>query len=45
LIDITPFDDGREYNMFSVLGVTDYYSGVAYDGKDYKILEPGLNVM
>ena len=45
LIDITPFDDGREYNMFSVMDVTDYYSGVVYDGKDYKILEPGLNVV
>jgi hypothetical protein len=45
LIDITPFDDGRKYNMFSVLDATDYYSGVSYDGKDYKILEPGLNVV
>jgi hypothetical protein len=45
LIDITPFDDGREYNMFSVLNATDYYSGVVYDGKVYKILEPGLNVV
>ena len=45
LIDITPFDDGREYNMFSVMDTTEYYSGVAYDGKDYKILEPGLNVV
>jgi len=45
LIDITPFDDGREYNMFSVLDTTDYYSGVAYDGTNYKILEPGLNVV
>jgi hypothetical protein len=45
LIDITPFDDGREYNMFSVLDTTDYYSGVAYDGTNYKILKPGLNVV
>ena len=45
LIDITPFGDGREYNMFSVMDTTEYYSGVAYDGKDYKILEPGLNVV
>lgn len=45
LIDITPFDDGREYNMFSVLDDTDYYSGVVYDGKDYKLLEPGLNIV
>jgi len=45
LIDITPFDDGRKYNMFSVLDATDYYSGVSYDGKVYKILKPGLNVV
>jgi hypothetical protein len=45
LIDITPFDDGREYNMFSVLDATDYYSGVSYDGKDYKLLKPGCNII
>lgn len=45
LIDITPFKDCREYNMFSVLDTTEYYSGVSYDGKDYKILEPGLNII
>ena len=45
LIDITPFDDGREYNMFSVLNDTEYYSGVVYDGKVYKILEPGINIV
>jgi len=45
LVDITPFEDGREYNMFSVMNTTKYYSGVAYDGKFYKILEPGLNVV
>ena len=45
LIDITPFGDEREYNMFSVLDTTEYYSGVAYDGKVYKILEPGINVI
>ena len=31
--------------MFSVMDVTDYYSGVVYDGKDYKILKPGINVI
>jgi hypothetical protein len=45
LIDITPFDDGREHNIFSVLNTTNYYSGVSYDGKFYKILEPGLNTI
>jgi hypothetical protein len=45
LIDITPFDDGREYNIFSVLNTTEYYSGVAYDGKIYKILKPGFNII
>jgi hypothetical protein len=45
LIDITPFADGRRYNIFSVMNATEYYSGVAYDGKDYKILNPGINVI
>ena len=45
LVDITPFGDGREYNMFSVSNVKEYFSGVVYDGNDYKILEPGLNVV
>lgn len=45
LIDITPFKDGRKYNIFSVLDNVEYYSGVFYDGKDYKILEPGLNII
>ena len=45
LVDITPFEDGREYNMFSVMNTTEYYSGVAYDGKGYKLLEPGLNII
>jgi hypothetical protein len=45
LIDITPFEDGREYNMFSVTNTTEYYSGVVYDGKGYKLLEPGLNII
>jgi hypothetical protein len=31
--------------MFSVLDAADYYSGVVYDGTNYKILEPGLNVV
>jgi hypothetical protein len=45
LIDITPFEDGRSYNMFSVLNNTEYYSGIVYDGKGYKLLEPGLNII
>jgi hypothetical protein len=45
LVDITPFEDGREYNMFSVSNDEEYFSGVAYDGSDYKILEPGINVV
>jgi len=44
-LDITPFEDGREYNMFSVTNTTEYYSGVVYDGKGYKLLEPGLNII
>jgi len=43
LIDITPFDDGREYNIFSVLDNTEYYSGILYDGYEYIILNPGSN--
>jgi hypothetical protein len=45
LVDITPFEDGREYNIFSVMNTTEYYSGVVYDGKEYKLLEPGLNII
>ena len=45
LVDITPFNDGREYNMFSISNTTEYYSGVAYDGKEYKLLKPGLNII
>lgn len=45
LVDITPFEDDREYNMFSVSNTEDYFSGVAYDGRDYKILEPGMNII
>ncbi len=44
-LDITPFEDGREYNMFSVTNTTEYYSGVVYDGEGYKLLEPGLNTI
>lgn len=44
LIDITPFDDLREYNMFCVSNVTEYYSGILYDGNKYKILQPGINI-
>lgn len=45
LIDITPFDDGRKYNIFSVSNATKCYSGVAYDGNTYKILNPGINII
>jgi len=45
LIDITPFEDGRVYNIFSVLHDTKYHSGVLYDGNDYKILKPGINII
>lgn len=45
LVDITPFEDCREYNTFSVMNTTEYYSGVAYDGTTYKLLEPGLNII
>ena len=44
-VDITPFEDGREYNMFSVMNTTEYYSGVVYDGKNYKILNSGKNIL
>lgn len=45
LIDITPFDDGREYNIFSTFSEEDYYSGVLYDGCEYKILNSGMNIV
>jgi len=45
LIDITPFDDGREYNIFSVLNTVEYYSGILYDGYEYVILNIGMNVV
>ena len=45
IVDITPFEDGRQYNVFSVFNTTDYYSGVAYDGNTYKILKPGINII
>ena len=45
LVDITPFDDNREYNMFSVLDAADYLSGVLYDGYEYVILNIGMNVL
>ena len=45
LIDITPFDDGREYNIFSTFSEEDYYSGVLYDGYEYKILNSGMNII
>jgi hypothetical protein len=45
LVDITPFEDNREYNIFSILSSNDYYSGVLCDGEDFKILSPGMNIL
>lgn len=45
LIDITPFSDNRNYNIFSIMSDEDYYSGVLYDGSNYKILNPGDNLL
>ena len=45
LIDITPFEDGRVYNIFSALNDAEYYSGVLYDGTYYKLLKPGINLI
>ena len=45
LVDITPFEDRREYNIFSVLDTTEYYSGILYDGCQYIILKPGSNII
>lgn len=35
IIDITPFEDNREFNIFTVLKSKDYYSGVVYNGIEY----------
>lgn len=35
IVDITPFDDKREYNIFSISKSKDYYSGIIYDGSGY----------
>lgn len=43
LVDITPFEDDREYNMFSTLNSEKYYSGVVYNNDVYEILNPGIN--
>ena len=45
MIDITPFNDAREYNIFSLFHGEKYYSGVLYDGKNFKVLKPGKNVV
>lgn len=45
LIDITPFEDDRKYNMFSIFNGSNYYSGVVYDGKNCKVLPPGINII
>lgn len=43
IIDITPYKDNREYNMFSIMNENDYYSGVLYDGKEFELMSIGLN--
>lgn len=45
LIDITPFEDNREYNIFAAMSEENYYSGVVYDGNKYKTLDPGPNIV
>lgn len=45
LIDITPFEDYREYNIFSILEHDNYYSGVLYENNEYKVLNPGINIL
>lgn len=45
LIDITPFEDYREYNIFSILEHDNYYSGVLYENNEYKVLDPGINIL
>jgi hypothetical protein len=45
LMDITPFEDTRKYNIFSIFDNLNYYSGVLYNGKDFKILSPGMNIL
>ena len=45
LIDITPFRDKRIYNIFSIMPDVNYYSGIMYDGKNYRLLEPGDNLL
>lgn len=44
IIDITPFEDGRKYNIFSILDTPEYYSGVVYNGNDYTILSSGFKL-
>ena len=45
LLDITPFSDNRNYNMFSILNTKEYYSGILYDGEKYNTLQPGINTI
>jgi len=44
LVDITPFEDNRKWNIFSIIVDLDYYSGVLYNGEDFKILSSGMNI-
>lgn len=34
MVDITPFEDNREYNIFTICNNKQYYSGIVYDGND-----------
>jgi hypothetical protein len=45
LVDITPFEDNRKWNIFSIIVDLDYYSGVLYNGEDFKILFSGMNIL
>ena len=45
LVDITPFEDNRKWNIFSIIVDLDYYSGVLYNGEDFKILSSGMNIL
>lgn len=45
LIDITPFEDNRNFNMFCQVHSENYYSGVFYNGTDYKILTSGKVIL
>lgn len=43
IVDITPFDDNRPFNMFCYSTLDQYYSGVYYELGVYNQLNPGPN--